>query len=312
MSLATKYRPTKLEDMFGNSAVVDSLTAMRDRRSEIPHTFLFTGDSGCGKTTFGRIIANELIHCHPDDMTEVDAAQYTGIDAMREIRQKMRYKPMRGPTRVWLLDECHMLSSQAQESLLKALEEPPDHVYFILCTTEPNKLKTTFKRRCSTHDVQSLTDKEIIRLLKQIEKAEKAEILGREVCRQIAQDSMGRPGLALQILDSVIAMPEEKRLAAAKQSAETYSEIIELCRALIQGKDWPAVAKILKGLQNEDPEKIRRAVLGYANSVLLNGRNSYAYTIMEEFVDNFYDGGKAQLTFACYRVVVGEETDVPF
>jgi DNA polymerase III subunit gamma/tau len=312
MSLITKYRPNKLENMLGNQNVVDSLIAMRDKREEIPHTFLFTGDSGCGKTTFGRIIAKELFHCHPDDMCEVDAAQYTGIDAMREIRQKMRYLPMSGPARVWLLDECHMLSSQAQESLLKALEEPPKHVYFILCTTEPGKLKDTFKRRCSWHEVSSLTEKEIIRLLKQVEKAEQAELMSKEVCRQIAQDSLGRPGLALQILDSVIALPEEKRLIAAKKSAEMNSEVIELCRALINGKDWGTVSKILKGLQKEDPEKIRRAVLGYMNSVLLGGQNALAYNTMEEFIDPFYDGGKPQLTFACYRIVLGSDATVPF
>ena len=312
MSLATKYRPTKLENMSGNENVVNSLIAMRDNRDEIPHVFLFVGESGCGKTTFGRIVADELIHCHPDDMAEIDAAQYTGVDAMREIRQKMRYRPMKGKTRVWLMDEIHMLSSNAQESLLKALEETPEHVYFILCTTEPNKLKITLKRRCSLHEVQPITDKEIIRLLKKVEKAEGVEKLGKDVCKQIAQDSMGHPGMALQILDSIIAMPEEQRLKAAKQSAETHSETIELCRALLQKKDWSIICKILKGLKNEDPERIRRAVLGYANSVLLNGRNPYAYNVLEEFIDNFYDGGRSQLTFACYRVIHDEETDVPF
>ncbi len=314
MSLITKYRRKRLEDMLGNENVVNSLVAMRDNKKDIAHSFLFIGPSGCGKTTFGRIVATELLHCHSDDMVEVDAAQYTGIDTIREIRRKMRYKPMKGKSRVWLLDECHQLSGAAQESLLKALEEPPSHVYFILCTTEPNKLKNTLKRRCSTHEVSPLSERDIIRLLKKVEKQEGAEKLGKEVCRQIARDSLGHPGMALQILDSVIAMPEEKRLEAAKQSAEAQSETIELCRALLRKKPWRAVNRILKGLQREEPERVRRAVLGYCNAILLKEDNQFAYDVMEEFMDDFYNSGHPGLTFACWRVVHGtlDGDDVPF
>jgi len=103
------------------------------RKTDIPHALLFTGSSGCGKTTMGRIVANHL-GCADIDFREIDAGGERGIDAVREIRIQARLRPIGGPVRVWLLDEAHSYLGPAQNALLKILEDTPPHVYFILCT----------------------------------------------------------------------------------------------------------------------------------------------------------------------------------
>jgi DNA polymerase III gamma/tau subunit len=121
-----------------------------------------------------------------------------------------------------------------------------------------------------------------------------------KVLKQIAIDSMGCPRDALVILDSVIDLPKEKMLRAAKRSAEEKSQIIELSRALLKGGDWKKVSGILRGL-NAEPETIRRNVLSYMNSVLLNGSSARAYEVADLFLDPFYDSGAAGLTCACFE-----------
>lgn len=303
MSLPIKYRPKTLDDIVGNEDVVEQLKLLKNRpKADMPHTFHFYGPSGCGKTTLGRIVAFDLLGCDEYSYTEVDAAQDTGIEYIREVRKNMRYKPTKGPVRVWLFDECHKTSQAAGEGFLKMLEEPPEFVYFILCTSEPEKLKVTFKRRGNVYNVAPVTDKEIMKLVKQVEKAENADPLSREVIKQIALDSTGSPGIALQILDEIIDLADSKRLEAVKRKSETTNQSIELCRALINGSSWNKVNSIISGLLKENPEQIRRAILGYCQSILLKEDNQQAYNIMEEMIElPIFNSGFPALTFACWR-----------
>ncbi len=205
-----------------------------------------------------------------------------------------------------LVHNCHRLTSDSQSALLKALEDTPSHVYFILCTTDPQKLLPTIRGRCASYQVNPLTDKEMKKLLLRVVKAE-GDQLDREVYNQIVQDSMGYPRNALQILSQVLAVDEDRRLTVARRTAEKQSQIIELCRALVGNYSWQKIASILKGLKQEDPEQIRRAVLGYCQSVLLNGENDQAAAVMQEFLEPTYQTGFPGITFACYSVICGEE-----
>ena len=266
LTLALKYRPKTLDEVVGNRQVVEVLRKQLSGESSQPlsHSILLHGPTGCGKTTLARIIAQEL-GVQDDDLKEIDSADFRGIDTIREIRKQCQYKPLSSPYRVWILDEVHQLTKDAQSALLKTLEDTPKHVYFILCTTDPQKLLPTIRGRCSQFQVQQLTEKEMKRLLLRVVKAE-GESLDKGVYEQIIQDSMGHPRNALQILAQVLSVEPEKRLEVAKRTAETQSQTIELCRALVNRASWKKICEILKGLKDEDPEQIRRAVLGYCQS----------------------------------------------
>jgi DNA polymerase III gamma/tau subunit len=200
---------------------------------------------------------------------------------------------------------CHKLTGDAQSALLKILEDTPKHVYFILCTTDPQKLLPTIKGRCSQFQVNPLTDREMSKLLRRVCREESASI-EKEVYEQIIQDSLGHPRNALVILDQVLRVPVEKQLEAAQQTAAQTSQAIELCRALIGNQSWKTVSVILNGLAQQDIERTRKAVMGYCRSILLKGaENDRCAFIMETFKDPFFNNDFDGLVFACYSVVKG-------
>jgi len=310
MSLATKHRPATLEDVAGNEQTIKSLQAILARKKgDIQHAFLFAGPSGCGKTTLARIVAAEL-QCTGRDYTEVDTGQFRGIDTIREIRSNMIYKPLESTCRIWLLDECHMLGAggaseknAAQNALLKALEDCPSHVYFILATTNPEMLLPTIRGRCAEFEVAPLDTSEMAEFLQTICRIEKRRV-PQDVIKLISRDSLGSCRNALQILDKVIDLDPDEMKSVAERTAEKENQVIDLCRSLMKREKWPAISNIIKGLQKEDPEKTRLAIMGYAKTVALNEKDaSAAYLILDTFKEPTYSNGWAQLVWAAYTCI---------
>ncbi len=297
MSLYHKHRPTQLEAVIGNTEVVESLRAALTK-DDPPHAYLFHGPSGCGKTTLARIAAT-MLGCVGDDFREIDSADFRGIDSIRDIRKQASFQGLNGGRRGWLLDECHKLSNDAQNALLKALEDPPSHVYYFLATTDPQKLIDTIKGRCAKFQVQLLTELQMKRLLRQVTQIE-GDSIEKEVYEQIILDAQGHARNALQILEKVLDAKPEDRLKTAKQSAEMVSKTIELCRALLDGSPWSKIRAILAGLKEEQPESIRQAVLGYCASILLNKDENLAAAVMEAFASPTYDTGFPGIVYAAY------------
>jgi DNA polymerase-3 subunit gamma/tau len=300
-TLYKKYRPDKLDKVFGNTEVVDSLKKnVKDKT--IPQVILFSGPTGCGKTTLARILATEL-NAVDMNFVEMDSAQFTGIDMIRDLRSKSRFVPVGGGSKVFLLDECHALSSAAMEGLLKELEDTPKNVYYFLCTTNPEKLKPTLIGRCIQYTLQPLNKEDMNSLLDYVVKKEN-EKLDKEVYKVIIKSSKGHPRNALNLLQQVLPVSDKKRLKIAEnyQSEETAS--ITLCRSLLNQEGFDTAQEILKGLKDQNAETIRRHVIGYCQSVLLGknykGSHEKAANMLEEFSRPTYDMGFAQIVLSCY------------
>ena len=195
---------------------------------------------------------------------------------------------------------CHAMSRDAQNALLKPLEDCPAHVYFMLCTTDPQKLIATIRNRCSQFALTLVSDEELTELLLSVAEKEGVEI-PESVINSIVAASGGSPRSALVQLDKVKDLDDDEMEKAVSRIDTNASAAIDLCRALLKDKpSWPEIAKVLSNLAGGEPEQIRMAVLGYCNAILLKGKfNGRACLVMECFKDPFYNDGKFRLTLAC-------------
>jgi DNA polymerase III gamma/tau subunit len=205
-----------------------------------------------------------------------------------------------------LVHNCHKLTNDAQNALLKGLEHPPGHVFVLMATTEPQKLLPTVKTRLTTYEVSSLTEAKLIALVNRVCRAEKAKV-SEEVVELIARNAVGSARLALSILEALIDLSPADQVKMVDKAAADLSATIELCRALMgKGKlTWAPIATILRGLADQDEESIRRSVLGYFTSVLIKGDNPHAALVLECFKEPYYASGRAGLVLSCYAVVCG-------
>lgn len=300
--LYRKYRPTSLKAVVGQDKAVGILKGLLPN---LPHCLLFTGPSGCGKTTLARIVANHL-DCSDRDFHEINCADFRGIEMIREIRRASQLLPLGGKHTVWLIDECHKLSNDAQNAILKLLEEPPKHVYFLLATTDPHKLLKTVQTRCTEIKVNSLTDDDLSKLVNKVAKKEKLKI-SEDVVDRLVKAATGSARKALVILQQIMGLEDEEEQIQAIHRAESEQEGIAIARALINPSTrWPDMVKILKETPLDDAENLRRLVLAYASSCLLGNNTriqSLAYQVIVAFSENFFDTGKAGLIASCYEVV---------
>ncbi len=221
--LARKYRPQRFSEVVGQPHVVKTLQNAL-KKGRLAHALLFAGIRGVGKTTVARIVAKALNceggvpeepcnQCSPCreitegrflDVIEIDAASNRGIDEVRELRENLKFAPGRGRAKVYIIDEAHMLTREAANALLKSLEEPPSHVYFILATTEPYRLPVTILSRCQRYDFRRLPVSLLVEHLKEVARKEGAEIEDAALT-VIAKEAEGSIRDALSLLDQALA-----------------------------------------------------------------------------------------------------------
>lgn len=297
--LYKRHRPKALRAIVGNRNTVAALENMVEKGT-LPRTILLHGPSGCGKTTIGRIL-KKCLGCHDMDFHEKNCSDVRGVDSIREIYRMMHLAPVGGNCRIWLLDEVHQWTRDSQHAALKMLEDTPDHVYFFLCTTDPQKLLKTILTRCCEMPVRLLTYDELTKLVKRVCKREDAEI-SDDTLEEIVSSAQGSARTALVLLDKVLNLKEEERANAIRQRLAEENEAIDLCRALIKKASWSKVSGILKNLKS-DPEKTRWAVMRYARTVLLSKNDPQAYAVICAFENNFYDSKEVGLIRACFETV---------
>lgn len=174
ISLAVKYRPKSFDDVVEQKAIKDILTDQIETGT-FQHSYLFCGPAGCGKTTAARIFAND-INGGKGNPIEVDAASNNGVDNVREIIDGARRKPLDSDYKVYIIDECHMLSTGAWNAMLKLLEEPPKTTVFIMCTTDPQKIPATILSRVQRYNFSKISLDNIVKRLKYIIACEVDEI----------------------------------------------------------------------------------------------------------------------------------------
>jgi DNA polymerase-3 subunit gamma/tau len=297
MELYRKYRPNTLEDMVGNEATIKSLKKEMENGS---HVFLMTGPAGCGKTTLARIMAKE-VGAGPLSIHEINSAENRGIDTAREVMEDMRFNPSDGDAIVWIFDECHQWLGPVQNAFLKALEDTPDHCYFFLCTTDPQKLIEPLKSRCSIINVKPLSDDEMTYLLKRTARAEKIKV-GAEVYERICEIAQGGSRKGLKLLAKVLYLDtDEERLEVLKAGEDNETkESIELCRALTKKTNIKTLFSLLKEIDISDPEKVRQGIMGYMNACLLKGGPSpeIIATLQAFSSADTYRNGKVALSVA--------------
>lgn len=201
MSLATKYRPVIWEDVIGQNNIVEILNKQLEQNN-IKNTYIFSGASGCGKTTVARLFINKLNN-NIGSPLEIDAASNSGVDNIREIVKLAQERSIDSEYKAYIIDECHALSNQAWQAFLKCIEEPPKYTIFIFCTTEPSKIPDTIKNRCMRFNFNRINSDLIYQRLLYISNNENCNNV-EDTCDYISRICNGEMRNAISMLEKCI------------------------------------------------------------------------------------------------------------
>lgn len=294
--LYRKYRPNSFSEIIGQEHVVQTLSNALSSNS-VSHAYIFSGPRGSGKTTIARLLA-KAVNCEKRkegefepcnscsscleikegrsmDLIEIDAASHRGIDEMRELREGIKFSPTKGKYKVFVVDECHQLTKEAVNALLKTLEEPPSHAIFVLATTEIHKMIPTIISRCQRFDFRKLTMAEIVKRLDLLSKKEKVKI-EKSALELIALNSGGAVRDAESLLDQVLTF---SKVLGREVKVEDIKDLLGLADIALISQFVDFVAK--KDLKSAisfldetlkkgyDPQEFAKTLVSYLRQAML-------------------------------------------
>ncbi|MHC4975892.1 MAG: DNA polymerase III subunit gamma/tau [Planctomycetota bacterium] len=266
--LARRYRSRSFDQVVGQDAIAQTLRNAIEQ-DRVAHAYLFVGTRGVGKTSTARIFAKAL-NCPDDeprdvaqaimegndtDVIEIDAASNNKVEEARELIANAGYRPLRGKHKIYIIDEVHMLSKAAFNALLKTMEEPPSHVKFVLCTTDPEKVPPTIQSRCQRFDFRNISQSQIAAHLGEVLKSEGVEGEA-ELLNMVARMGAGSMRDALSLLD---------RILAATPAGETLTR--DTLEKLFGLPPQDVIVSMLEAMRDQDCAK----TLGLADSLLQRG-----------------------------------------
>ena len=263
-ALYRKYRPKTLADVVGQAQVTDVL-AQAIKQDKLSHAYLFTGPRGTGKTSVARIFAHEINHFKYEledeylDIIEIDAASNTGVDNIRELREKAVIAPSQGKYKIYIIDEVHMLSKSAFNALLKTLEEPPEHVIFIMATTDAFKIPVTITSRAQTYTFKLADADTMFKHLQSIVKAEKIAI-DDDALKLVVRRGGGSFRDTLSLLDQISTLSKDKITAEMVAAALGLPEE-QIIRDLLDCYKAGDLVKISAALKNALSSGVKPEIL---------------------------------------------------
>ena len=307
LALYRKYRPVDFNSVYGQEHVV-TILKNAIMSGKISHAYLFCGPRGTGKTTVAKIIAR-LVNCenlidgnpcgkcyncinymNSSDIVEIDAASNNGVDEIRELKDKINLVPSNAKYKIYIIDEVHMLTTQAFNALLKTLEEPPSHVIFVLATTEPHKIPLTISSRCQKFRFSKIEDSKIVNRLSEICKLEKI-IIDEDALFEIARLSDGGMRDAINFLDQLIAYSSDNISIEDVYNVNgsvSYADLYDLLNSIIKNDK----IKIIEFVDNfdesgKDINKFIEEMLIFLKDVILykNANISSNISIKNEYIN---------------------------
>lgn len=282
--LILKYRPLAFGEVIGHASVLDALQRAMSSSSH-PHSYLLTGPAGLGKTTLARIIADHF----KAEVHEINGSSSNSIDDIRALIELGDHAGF-GETgaRAFIIDECHGLSKPAFNAILKMLEEPPSHLYIMLCTTELSKIIETIRTRCYHVQLKSLAVGEMQELLDIVVDCEGWKV-APDVLQAVVQAATGQPRKALSMLQVVHDAPNREEVRRIIQLQEMADPTLKLMQAVVSGKaSWKTVQDYLKNIPDDEYEEMSIIAGRYIAAAMISSDHSEKaerlWRVLEAFV----------------------------